>query len=104
MPRADWAFIGDIEFAFPPIDEQTTILKSISAETAGIDSAIKQAKIEIDLICEYRERLITDVVTGQVDVRSWTPGSDDVTDDDALAALDDDNNNEEEFPDDDGYE
>ena len=32
-----------------------------------------------------------DVVTGQVDVRGWQPGPDDVVDDAALAALGDEN-------------
>ena len=39
------------------------------------------------MIREYRDRLIADVVTGQVDVRGWQPGPDDVVDDAALAAL-----------------
>lgn len=45
---------------------------------------------EIALIREYRDRLIADVVTGQVDVRGWQPGPEDVVDDAALAVLSDD--------------
>lgn len=53
---------------------------------------------EIGLIREYRDRLIADVVTGQMDVRGWTPGPDDVASEDELVALGDDEagNTEEE--------
>lgn len=44
---------------------------------------------EISLLREYRDRLIADVVTGQVDVRGWVPGPDDVVADEDLAALGD---------------
>lgn len=94
----------DIVFSVPPIDEQKKLLEYLDTEIEPLDQAIKGAQSEIDLIHDYRERLITDVVTGQVDVRNWTPGPDDITDDDALTVLDDENNNEEESPDDDGYE
>lgn len=58
-------------------------------ETGGL-----YANAEIALIREYRDRLIADAVTGQVDLRSWQPGPDDVVSDDALAALGDDDGNE----------
>lgn len=49
---------------------------------------------EIELIREYRDRLIADVVTGQVDVRDWQPGPDDVVSDEILSALADDEGGE----------
>jgi type I restriction enzyme, S subunit len=39
------------------------------ANTASADSAIHQARREIDLLREYRTCLIADVVTGKLDVR-----------------------------------
>ena len=42
---------------------------------------------EIKLIREYRDRLIADVVTGQVDVRGWMPGPDDTVNEEDLAVL-----------------
>jgi type I restriction enzyme, S subunit len=68
MPRADWTFIGNLKFAYPPIDEQREILQHIQEKSAEIDKAIARAQREIELMCEYRTRLISDVVTGQVDV------------------------------------
>lgn len=53
----------------PPSDEQKAIVESVTLETAGIRLAIDKTKREIDLIREYRTRLVADVVTGQLDVR-----------------------------------
>ena len=41
----------------------------MSGCSTGIDSAIVKARREIDLLREYRTRLIADVVTGKLDVR-----------------------------------
>ncbi len=75
----------------PPVEEQTTICRWITDECQPLDDAITRAEEEIKLIREYRDRLIADVVTGQIDVRGWQPGPEDVVDDAALAALDDEN-------------
>ena len=37
--------------------------------TAAIDAAISRARRQIELLREYRTRLIADVVTGKLDVR-----------------------------------
>jgi len=90
MPRADWTFIGNVRLPIPCKDEQEAILDYIEIETKDLDAAIARTEEEIKLIREYRDRLIADVVTGQVDVRGWQPGPEDVVDDAALAALGDD--------------
>lgn len=53
-------------------------------------SVRREIEKEIALIREYRDRLIADVVAGQVDVRSWQSSPEDVVDDSTLAALGDD--------------
>ena len=68
----------------------------------SLDDAIARTEEEIKLIREYRDRQIADVVTGQVDVRGWQPGPDDVVDDTALAALGDDSEDVTEGEDGDG--
>ncbi len=83
---------GDLKrlrFPIPGEIEQLQIVAYVEAETAPVNDAITRTEEEIKLIREYRDRLIADVVTGQVDVRGWQPGPDDVVDDAALAALDD---------------
>lgn len=76
--------------ALPPVEEQQAICRWITDECRPLNDAIARTEDEIKLIREYRDRLIADVVTGQVDVRGWQPGPDDVMDDAALAALGDD--------------
>jgi type I restriction enzyme S subunit len=73
--------------ALPPVDEQKAICKWIADECQPLDDAIVRAEEEIKLIREYRDRQIADVVTGQVDVRGWVPGPDDVVAEEDLAAL-----------------
>lgn len=52
----------------PPLDEQKIILKHIFGETKIIDKATKKTEQQIDLIKEYRDSLITNVVTGQIKI------------------------------------
>ncbi|EHM53855.1 type I restriction modification DNA specificity domain protein [Cardiobacterium valvarum F0432] len=86
----------------PPVSEQQAICRWITEECQPLDDAIARAEEEIKLIREYRDRLIADVVTGQIDVRGWQPGPEDVVDDAALAALGDENEEVTEEEDDDG--
>jgi len=53
----------------PRAEEQKDILEVIRERTINIDLTIEKANKEIELIQEYRTRLISDVVTGKVDVR-----------------------------------
>ena len=53
----------------PSVPEQNWILKCITAELSGIKDAQGAVQREIDLLQEYRTRLIADVVTGKIDVR-----------------------------------
>ncbi len=55
---------------FLSISEQQSIVDHIAQETALINKTITRAEREIELIQEYRTRLVSDVVTGKIDVRS----------------------------------
>lgn len=58
-----------IEILVPPVTEQDEILQSISKQTGNLNQSIEKVSAEIDLLREYRTRLIADVVTGKLDVR-----------------------------------
>lgn len=95
--------LGRFPVALPPtVDEQQAIVARIKTESAPLDDAIARTEEEIKLIREYRDRQIADVVTGQVDVRGWQPGPEDVVDEAALAALGDENEDVTEEEDGDG--
>ena len=53
----------------PSQAEQDAISEYVDQTTGAIDSAIGKARHQIDLLEEYRTRLIADVVTGKLDVR-----------------------------------
>ena len=54
----------------PPVKEQLLITDFLVKDIALIDKTISRTEQEIELIQEYRTRLVSDVVTGKVDVRS----------------------------------
>ena len=60
---------GRLHIALPSKEEQQSILLALRQKIAGIDAAISRARRQIDLLREYRTRLIADVVTGKLDVR-----------------------------------
>jgi type I restriction enzyme S subunit len=70
---------GRLHIPLPPLDEQRTIVEALKEKTSPLDNAIDAARREIDLLREYRTRLIADVVTGKLDVRD-VPVPDDETD------------------------
>jgi len=69
MPRASYDFIGKIEIEYPTqIDVQKNIVRKIEQKESKIENLKNKYKKEISSIKEYRESLITQVVTGQLKV------------------------------------
>lgn len=52
----------------PPLSEQRSIVSYITERASKIDALIEKLTKEIECIKEYKQRLISDVVTGQVKV------------------------------------
>ena len=52
----------------PPLSEQRSIVSYITERASKIDLLIEKLNKEIESIKEYKQRLISDVVTGQVKV------------------------------------
>jgi type I restriction enzyme, S subunit len=61
--------LGAIHVALPPQEEQGAILDGLAGELSGANIAIAHLEREIELLREYRTRLVADVVTGKLDVR-----------------------------------
>ena len=53
----------------PHLQEQKNIANHIEGATADIVAAVARARRQMELVQEYRTRLIADVVTGKLDVR-----------------------------------
>lgn len=62
--------IKDVQIPLPPIAEQKAISEYIEFKNESINQLIARIQKEIHLIQEYRTRLISDVVTGKIDVRN----------------------------------
>jgi len=70
MQSLNTGILSRVPLPLPPIGEQRQIPLFIEGESSRVVEAIEKAQREIDLIREYRTRMIADIVTGKVDVRN----------------------------------
>lgn len=61
--------LGSVRVPVPPDSEQKAIVRWIEEATADLNAAVAGVRREIELLQEYRTTLISDVVTGKMDVR-----------------------------------
>jgi|JFJP01.1.fsa_nt_gi type I restriction enzyme S subunit len=64
--------LGNLHTLIPPISEQQVIASFLDQETAQIDEAIDNVRSQIEKLEEYRTVLISDAVTGKIDVRGFS--------------------------------
>ena len=69
QPHLNAEELGTSVVLLPPLSEQSAIVSHIDQATARIGAAIDHTRRQIELLREYRTRLISDVVTGKLDVR-----------------------------------
>ena len=69
QPNISTEQISNIKVNLPLLSEQQQIVDHLDIETSKIDSTIENETQRIDLLKEYRQSLISEVVTGKVDVR-----------------------------------
>jgi restriction endonuclease S subunit len=62
--------LGRKFISLPPLDEQQAIVFYIEEKCQKIDTLITELQAEIDYLKEYKQRLIADCVTGQVNVQN----------------------------------
>jgi len=88
----------DISVPVPPVDEQRLIIAQLDVNLSTVHIAISRLEREIELLREYRTRLVADVVTGKLDVREAAAALPVVEAEplDDGAALDDDESDAEE--------
>jgi type I restriction enzyme, S subunit len=66
--------LGRAAIGLPHVHEQDMIVARLSIVVSSVANTISRLEREIDLIREYRTRLIADVVTGKLDVREAAAG------------------------------
>ena len=60
--------IANVYIPVPPLSEQKQIVSYLDTKTSQIDKLIAHITKEIECIKEYKQRLISDVVTGQIKI------------------------------------
>jgi type I restriction enzyme S subunit len=68
MPRADWSFVGAVQVPCPTQSVQERIANFLDEQTARIDALIAEKERLDSLLSEYRQSLISEAVTGRVNV------------------------------------
>ena len=67
--RLYWIDFKQMSSPCPPTEEQIAIASHLDCTNQRIQRCIQSAKRQVQLLEEYRTRLITDLVTGKLDVR-----------------------------------
>ena len=64
------SIIENLSTLLPPLSEQRTIANFLDHKTQQIDELMAAERQKIELLKEYRQSLISEAVTGKIDVRS----------------------------------
>ncbi len=62
--------LSGVKIPIPPMKEQLDILEFLNVKIPSIDTAISNEQRKIQLLKEYRQSLISEAVTGKIDVRN----------------------------------
>ena len=65
LPRVSPEVILKTEIVYPPLNEQQQIVEYLDEQTGLIDKTISIEEKRIELLKEYRQSLISEVVTGK---------------------------------------
>ena len=68
LKQVSHTILNNFFIPIPPIQEQHQIVKYLSFRTKEIDDLIKVEQKKIDLLIEFRQSLISEVVTGKIKV------------------------------------
>lgn len=69
QPNISQEIIKALHISFPKIEEQKNIVLFINEKLEGINKVIQKLTKQQELLYEYRQALISNVVTGKIDVR-----------------------------------
>jgi type I restriction enzyme S subunit len=74
QPKLTQERLGSISIPIPPGSEQNLIGDYLVVETLKIDTLITNISTQIQKLKEYRQSLISEAVTGKIDVRDYVVG------------------------------
>lgn len=73
IPMLSQEQIGNLQIVLPPIEEQNIISTFLQVAKMKFSDSIAQLSISIEKLKEYRQSIISEAVTGKIDVRDWQP-------------------------------
>jgi type I restriction enzyme S subunit len=71
MPRITLEKLGNFLSLFPPFNEQQEIAAYLDEKTAKIDKLISELNTQLAELADYKQAVISEAVTGKVDVRNY---------------------------------
>ena len=71
LPIINNEFVKNFECLSLPLDEQQAIVNYLNQKTSEIDDLILKIRLQIQKLKEYRQSLISEAVTGKIDVREF---------------------------------
>jgi type I restriction enzyme, S subunit len=71
MAGLNSTIIKELKILVPPIQEQKYLLEFISQDSKKIDEAVEKTLLSIEKLKRYRQSIISEAVTGKIDVRDW---------------------------------
>jgi len=73
QPNIGMGIIENLRVILPPSDEQKSIVQILEKRLVSIDKTLRKDKDRINLLLEYRQSLISEVVTGKISVLDQVP-------------------------------
>ena len=65
--------LKELNIVLPPIKEQRKIVEALKENIAKLDESISHVTAQIADLKSYKSSVISEAVTGKVDLREWTP-------------------------------
>lgn len=67
--------INEFFLLIPPLSEQQAIATYLDDKTSKIDNSIKVLEVQRDDLNALKQTIISEAVTGKIDVRNWKPNN-----------------------------
>lgn len=87
MENLNTETLGKIRLPLPPVVEQRLVVSYAEKVAETMDTLVAEATNAIGLMRERRSALISDAVTGKIDVRNWQPPADKNSEPDQQEAI-----------------
>ena len=70
--------LKELIVSLPPLDVQNDIVAHLNYRVQKIDEMLKEASQSVENLKSYKSTLITEAVTGKIDLREWKPKEENV--------------------------